>query len=197
MLLALGACAPPDAETVRTGESDGQSGESGESAENGENGEPPGAGGESGEIREPDEALAGSFGESRVELSGAERQIELAAYVADTPGLRRQGLQGWSGLPERTGMLFVYDQETTGGFWMKDTLIALSIAFADGSGRIHTILDMEPCDRDPCPTYTPEAPYQYALEVEQGLFDELGVKPGWSLDPAVDARSEGTPGAGA
>lgn len=134
---------------------------------------------------EVDEELTEPFGEARVVLTQGDERVELDGYVADTPELRRQGLQGWPALPERTGMVFVYGQETTGGFWMKDTLIELSIAFADADGRIHTILDMEPCAEEPCPTYAPDAPYQYALEVNQGAFADLGVEPGWELDVAA------------
>lgn len=131
---------------------------------------------------EVDAELTEPFGQARVVLTHGEARVELDGYVADTPKLRRQGLQGWPTLPEDAGMVFVYEQETSGGFWMKDTLIELSIAFADADGRIHTILDMEPCAEEPCPTYSPGEPYQYALEVNQGAFADLGVQPGWQLD---------------
>lgn len=127
-----------------------------------------------------DASLTAPFDEARLVIDGDET-VELTAFIADTPSLRRQGLQGWPRLPDRTGMLFVYDQDTQGGFWMKDTAIALSIAFADADGRIHTILDMQPCAEDPCPSYSPEAPYRYALEVPEGFFDELDIGAGSML----------------
>lgn len=132
-----------------------------------------------------DEDLAAPFDDTTVRLTDGDETIELDAFVADTPELRRQGLQGWTSLPERTGMVFTFATDATGGFWMKDTLIPLSIAFADADGRIHTLRDMEPCDTQPCPTYAPNAPYRYALEVEQGVFDELGVTRGWRLEVAA------------
>lgn len=135
---------------------------------------------------EPDEPevpeeLTAPFDEGRVVLAGDDEAVGLDVYVADTPELRRRGLQGWPRLPERTGMLFVFEEDSTSGFWMKDTLIPLSIAFADADGRIHTFRDMEPCEAEPCPSYEPDAPYRYALEVEQGAFAALGVEPGWVL----------------
>ena len=129
-----------------------------------------------------DHNLAAPFTEAQVRLTNGDATVELDAFVADTPKLRRQGLQGWPSLPERTGMVFAYAADSTGGFWMKDTLIPLSIAFADAEGRIHTIRQMEPCEAQPCPSYAPNAPYRHALEVNQGLFDELGVAPGWRLE---------------
>ena len=61
---------------------------------------------------------------------------------------------------------------------MKNTLIPLSIAFADAEGTIVSILDMEPCEADPCEIYDPGVPYRSALEVNQGAFDDWGVQVG-------------------
>ena len=64
---------------------------------------------------------------------------------------------------------------------MKDTLIPLSIAFADADGTILSILDMDPCESDPCEIYDPGVPYRSALEVNQGAFDDWGVRVGDTL----------------
>lgn len=105
-------------------------------------------------------------------------EVSLAVEVADRAAERRKGLSGRSSLGERSGMLFLYGEETRGGFWMKDTLIPLSIAFLDGAGRVLAILDMEPCGRDPCPVYEPGLAYRAALEVARGTFARLGVDVG-------------------
>ena len=81
-------------------------------------------------------------------------------------------------IPDDAGMIFLFDEPTTSGFWMKDTLIPLSIAFADADGRILRILDMEPCEADPCEIYDPGVPYWSALEVNQGAFVRWGVEEG-------------------
>jgi len=62
-------------------------------------------------------------------------------------------------------------------FWMKDTLIPLSIAFMDSEGRIVDIQDMKALDDTP-PHYTSAEPAQYALEVNKGFFAERGVEVG-------------------
>jgi hypothetical protein len=61
--------------------------------------------------------------------------VELMVAVADTPGERAQGLMGVEDLGSLAGMLFVHESDSEGGFWMKDTIIPLDIAFfaADGS----------------------------------------------------------------
>ena len=73
------------------------------------------------------------------------------------------------------GMAFLFDGPTSGSFWMKDTLIPLSIAFWREDGQIVGIRDMDPCAADPCPTYGSPEPYVGALEVNQGFFAEHGV----------------------
>jgi uncharacterized membrane protein (UPF0127 family) len=72
-------------------------------------------------------------------------------------------------------MIFVYFEPTTSGFWMKETLVPLSVAFIDDDQTITEIIDMEPCVEDPCPTYTPKTEYTAALEVNQGAFEDWGI----------------------
>lgn len=99
----------------------------------------------------------------------------LGVEIADEPAERALGLMGRTSLPEDHGMVFLFERETSSGFWMKDTLIPLSIAFWDGDGRIVAILDMTPCEADPCPTYRPGVPYVGAVEVNRGWFERNGV----------------------
>jgi hypothetical protein len=61
---------------------------------------------------------------------------------------------------------------------MKDTLIPLSAAFLDRDGRVLRILDMEPCEADPCPVYDPGVSYVAAVEANRGAFERLGVAVG-------------------
>jgi uncharacterized membrane protein (UPF0127 family) len=75
-------------------------------------------------------------------------------------------------------MVFVYPQAVSHGFWMKNTLIPLDIAFYDGRGRILRILTMQPCRRDPCKVYDPGVSYRAALEVNAGSFRRWAVKAG-------------------
>ena len=84
-------------------------------------------------------------------------------------------------LGEDRGMLFVFDEETTLSFWMKNTLIPLSVAYIDSEGRIVDIQKMEPLDDEP-PNYVSAEPAQYALEVNQGFFEERGVEVGNTIE---------------
>jgi uncharacterized membrane protein (UPF0127 family) len=111
-------------------------------------------------------------------ISTAEGEVELSVEVADDDAERARGLMFRTSLPEDDGMVFLYPEPTAGAFWMKNTLIPLSIAFFDADGTILRILDMEPCRSDPCPLYDPETPFTGALEVNRGAFDRLGVTEG-------------------
>ncbi|MFJ5761949.1 DUF192 domain-containing protein [Neobacillus sp. NPDC093182] len=113
-----------------------------------------------------------------IKVFSGERAIHLTVQVADTPQKRDKGLMFVENLPENEGMLFVFSGETYGGFWMKNTLIPLSIAFLDSDGKILKILDMLPCKEDICPTYDPELSYHYALEVNLGWFKKNQIKEG-------------------
>jgi uncharacterized membrane protein (UPF0127 family) len=111
-----------------------------------------------------------------IETKGDE--VTVHVEVADTQAERARGLMGRRELQEDAGMVFVFLTDSTSAFWMKDTLIPLSIAFYDERGTIVRILDMEPCTRDPCVLYDPEASYRGALEVNRGAFERWGVREG-------------------
>ena len=102
----------------------------------------------------------------------------LEVEVAETDEQRRYGLMFRESLDADSGMVFIFFEPHTGGFWMKNTLIPLSVAFFDVDGEILAILDMEPCKKDPCPSYFPGVEYMGALEVNRGAFDEWGVEEG-------------------
>lgn len=104
--------------------------------------------------------------------------VSLQVLVADTPTERKIGLMGRESLSPYDGMAFVWDEPVESSFWMKDTLIPLSIAFWDEDGRIISILDMDPCVEDPCPSYRPDEPFVGAVEVGRGKLAQRGVAVG-------------------
>jgi hypothetical protein len=111
----------------------------------------------------------------RVAFTGG---AELSVRIADEDDERATGLMGETDLPPNEGMVFIFGSPTQDTFWMKDTLLPLSIAFVDGAGRIVTIADMEPCAAEPCPTYGATEPYVTAVETNQGWFRANGVDVG-------------------
>lgn len=107
---------------------------------------------------------------------------ELCLWMADSSRSRAQGLMGVTDLGDGDGMAFVYDAPHTGSFWMKNTLLPLSIAFFDADGAYLDGFDMEPCTADPCPLYPTAPEFLVAIETEQGGLGELGIGDGSRLD---------------
>lgn len=120
-----------------------------------------------------------------IENADGERQ-GLSVELAHTPQQRARGLMDREELAEDAGMLFVFESDTTSAFWMKDTLIPLSIAYILKDGTILDIQDMQPLSTD---LHEPPSPYLYALEVNQGWYDEHGIGVGDSVE-ITDAVSE-------
>ncbi len=114
--------------------------------------------------------------------NSAGERVEVPVEVADTEEERQMGLMGRDALAEDAGMLFVFDAEQQLSFWMKDTLIPLSIAYIDSEGRIVDIQDMQPLDETP---HLSAAPAQYALEVNQGFFGARGIQVGDTVELPV------------
>jgi uncharacterized protein len=106
------------------------------------------------------------------------RRHHVAVRIARTPDQRRHGLMYVPDLPDGAGMWFVFDADRTGAFWMKNTLVALDIAYVDADGQVVSIADAVPCESDPCPTYPPDGPYRTVLEVPAGWFDRIGAGTG-------------------
>lgn len=112
-------------------------------------------------------------------INSSGEMVPVQAEIADTAAEWQTGLMGRTALAQDAGMLFVYDQEQLLSFWMKDTLIPLSIAFIDSQGRIVDIQDMQPLDET---SHQSAVPAQYALEVNQGFFGERGIMIGDTVE---------------
>lgn len=116
-----------------------------------------------------------TFDQRRALIDTGEDSVLIDVEIASEPEQRGYGLMNRESLPNDAGMVFLWFGPTSGSFYMKDTLIPLSIAFFDERGRILKILDMKPCTKDPCKLYDPGVVYWGALEVNQGAFESWGV----------------------
>jgi uncharacterized membrane protein (UPF0127 family) len=112
-----------------------------------------------------------------VQLSAGMHAIR--AQVAATPEQRATGLMFRREMPSNEGMLFVFEQPSSQQcFWMKDTLLPLSIAFLADDGTIINLADMQPQSLD---GHCSAKPVRYALEMNRGWFAQRGIKPGFKL----------------
>lgn len=97
---------------------------------------------------------------------------------AETVGQQEHGLMGRTSLGRYAGMVFVFPAPTTVQFYMKDTLIPLSLAWFDSRGVFIGSTEMPPCRSSVCPTYSAPRAFNSALEVPAGQLRSLGIGPG-------------------
>ncbi|UTC66979.1 MULTISPECIES: DUF192 domain-containing protein [unclassified Treponema] len=116
--------------------------------------------------------------ETKTEDSVKKNIEKISVELAITPSQQQKGFMERKVIPEGTGMIFLYKEDTKLRFWMKDTPHALSIAFIDSSGVIKEIYDMTPYSLE-----TIESTYsvRYALEVPKGMFNRMNIKEGDKL----------------
>jgi uncharacterized protein len=100
------------------------------------------------------------------------------AAVASSDADREQGLMYRDKLGPNEGMLFVFNENAVHCFWMKNTLIPLSIAFVRADG---TITDIDEMQAETTDNHCPRNNGVYALEMSHGWFAAKGIKPGMKL----------------
>ncbi len=107
------------------------------------------------------------------------RRIRVTAKVADTDEARWAGFQCATPDEIRTTVIvFDFQREVLGGFHMQNVVAPLDIAFVKASGRIFSILRMDP---SPSARYGPMGAYRYAIEARAGFFKERGISSGDGL----------------
>lgn len=136
-------------------------------------------------------AVAGATGRTPIEGFGevaftttdpAGVMAEWCALLADTVELRQRGLMGQDDLNGYDAMVFRFQEPSTGGFWMKDTIIPLTVAYFDADGRLVSAADMQPCPPGTdCPGYPPAGEYVTAIEVPLGGLGAIGVTAGSTI----------------
>lgn len=103
----------------------------------------------------------------------------IQAQLAVSPQQRQTGLMFRREMPAQEGMLFVFEQASPQCFWMRNTLIPLSIAFLAEDGTIVNIEEMKPQSDD---SHCSAKPVRFALEMNQGWFAKRGIKAGAKIE---------------
>lgn len=124
-------------------------------------------------------------GLKEIELSC--KNIKLIAELAISPKEQETGLMHRKELPEGRGMLFVYDSDRRLSFWMKNTLVPLSIAYIGSDGTIKEIYNMEALSLS---AVSSSRSVRYALEVPKGWFEKNAIAEGdrFNLPDALTPR---------
>lgn len=120
------------------------------------------------------------FNQISIELGNKKLKVDLAK----TPEQQQKGMMYREKLKENEGMLFVFNTEETLSFWMKNTLVNLSIAYIDKNLKIIDIQEMKatsPLSITEPPTYPSKKPAMYALEMPKGWFKKNKIKVGQTV----------------
>lgn len=107
--------------------------------------------------------------------------LQLTVEIADTEAKHERGLMYRKSLSENQGMLFIFPEERTLNFWMKNTFIDLDIGFFDKNKKlvdIQTMKGVKSVMETDLPSYPSLRPALYALEVPKGWFDRKKIKLG-------------------
>jgi hypothetical protein len=119
-----------------------------------------------------------AFGSAEVWVRQGADSARLVVEVARSLQQQALGLMDRPSLAPEAGMLFVFEEPRSAGFWMWRTLMPLDVAFMDEAGIVRSILTLDPCegrDSDDCPEHRPGVEYFSALEVNAGWFARHGL----------------------
>lgn len=139
------------------------------------------------QIQDIQRMLEGAETKKNIKIGGKSYKVKLA----ETEKEKEKGLMGVKELPKDEGMLFIYDEPQTVGFWMRNTLIPLDIIFINEDQEVISVYKAQPQDE----SVAEEDNVQYVLEVNQGS----GIKEGDDLEfddgnpPMLVIGSDGKP----
>lgn len=128
-------------------------------------------------------AFADVLGQSQAKLPTISLELsdhKLVAEVADDEAEREAGLMFRKSVTDGEGMVFVFDSPRQVAFWMKNTLIPLSVAYINRNGMILEIHDLQPEDETPVGSKFDSV--VYAIEVPQGWFQKNSILPGTMVE---------------
>lgn len=108
------------------------------------------------------------------------------AEIEDTPEARAQGLSDRPSLAADAAMVFAWSAPETVKFWMYHMAFPLDVVFARAGKIVAIDANEPPCPASgTCPTFGPDAPVDFVVEVNAGQAAQFGLKPG---DPASFVR---------
>lgn len=105
----------------------------------------------------------------------------IQAEVAQSPQEHSIGLMFRKTMPTNDGMLFIFERPGQQCFWMKNTLLPLSVAFVADDGSITNIEAMKPQTLD---SHCSTKEVRFVLEMNDGWFEKRGIKPGMKIQGA-------------
>jgi YVTN family beta-propeller protein len=132
-------------------------------------------------LKKPSISIASPEGKDKDNNNATTVSIaEVYVDIANDPSEHARGLMFKKNLEWNNGMLFVYEEDKTRSFWMKNTSIPLDMLFVDSNLTIVDIKEnMQPCvEADSCPSYISKQPARFVLELNAGFVQNKSVNIG-------------------
>ncbi|QDU71367.1 DUF192 domain-containing protein [Mucisphaera calidilacus] len=121
-----------------------------------------------------------------VTINGKTFNLEIAA----THDKRVQGLSDRESIADDGGMIFVFKAPARRAFVMRRCLVPIDILFLDPDGTIvrSHAMKVEPYDRSELALkrYNSRWPAQFAIELQGGMIEKLGIEDGQTIDLPLD-----------
>jgi uncharacterized protein len=115
------------------------------------------------------------------EVTGQTGSTTLNLAVADTAAEREQGLSGQPTLAQRHGLLFVFDDASQWGIWMKDMKFAIDILWLDDQWKVIHIEENVAPETYP-QVFSPTIPVRYVVELPAGTVDQEEITIGRTIE---------------
>lgn len=139
----------------------------------------------------PDTGVAQSLPLAPLTVETGKGPVVVQVQVADTDVTRQTGLMYRRSMPEKEGMLFIFQEVRPVAFWMKNTVLSLDILFLDDAGRVMNIArGTRPFSLEPIPA---DGPTRAVLELNAGASARLGIEVGDHVHYQSLARSLPSP----
>lgn len=107
-------------------------------------------------------------------------KLTIEVEVAETEVQHQHGLMFRKELAPDHGMIFIFKNEETRNFWMKNTFVDLSIGFFNKNKELIDIQEMQSVKTlvEQPKTYQSKGPAQYVLEMPKNWFKKKNIKKG-------------------
>lgn len=108
--------------------------------------------------------------------------VSIAVELADTFETRKRGLSGRASLAADTGLVLYWNEPTVAKIWMPDMNFPIDVVFVRQGKVVGLYENAQPCPPGgPCPTFGPDTPVDYVLEVPAGSAERWQLKVGDSI----------------
>ncbi len=120
------------------------------------------------------------FKKSEIFLVSGKVTKKIKVELAETMDQHERGLMFRKSLSKDQGMLFVFEDQEIRSFWMKNTIIDLSIGYFNKDKKLIDVQEMKATSmlQKDIPSYPSRGPAQYALEMSPKWFDKNNIKVG-------------------